>query len=91
MDTILPQEQWGYHTRTIARGILGEPSKIREEFEEFMDAINQDAKIMALIELSDLIGAIDAYLKQHEPGTEISDLIRMAEITQRAFRNGHRD
>lgn len=80
----------GYHLATIERGALGEASKIREETEEFLDAVAQDAHIMALVELSDLYGAIDAYLQRHAPGTTMEDLAKMAAITRRAFESGRR-
>ena len=48
----------GYHLRKIAKGSPGEASKIKEELEEFLDAVDQGVKIMALVELSDLYGAI---------------------------------
>jgi hypothetical protein len=80
----------GYHIKTIARGTFGEASKVREEVEEFIDACDQECKIMALVELSDLLGAIKEYLRVHFPGIEIKDLDTMSNITARAFRNGHR-
>lgn len=80
----------GYHIKHIEKGILGEPSKIREELEEFMDAVDQDVSIMALVELSDLVGAIEAYLKKYHPQITVDDLKKMSEVTCRAFMNGHR-
>lgn len=46
----------GYHTRKIEKGVVGEASKIREEFEEFMDAVEQNNRVMELVELSDMVG-----------------------------------
>ena len=80
----------GYHTTIIPRGIYGEVSKILEEVNELKDAIRQGAKIMELCELSDIIGAIDGYLKNHHPGTSMNDLIKMASLTARAFEVGER-
>ena len=80
----------GYHLRDIPRGTFGYPSKIKEETEEFMDAHEQGCSIMALVELSDLYGAIKEYLKRHHPTVTMEDLERMSEITARAFENGHR-
>jgi len=51
----------GYHLREIKKGELGQFSKIEEEFEEFLDAIEQKNPIMALVELSDMMGAIEHY------------------------------
>jgi hypothetical protein len=80
----------GYHLADIKRGSLGEVSKIREEVDELQDAVDQDCKIMQLVELSDLYGAIQRYLIRHHPGITMSDLKIMSGITARAFRNGHR-
>jgi hypothetical protein len=78
----------GYHKKIIQKGVLGEPSKIREEFEEFMDSIEQDNPVMALIELSDLIGAIEAYAEKNN--ITLEHLINMKNATKRAFETGHR-
>lgn len=80
----------GYHVRQIARGVLGEASKILEEAEEFRDALEQGVELMALIELSDMQGAIRAYLQKHHPSLTMDDLRRMNDVTRRAFENGHR-
>lgn len=79
----------GYHLKKIKKGKFGEWSKIREEFEECQDSVQQGAKVMLLVELSDLLGAIDAYVKkQHNMG--IKDLHKMAKLTSRAFKSGRR-
>lgn len=80
----------GYHLARIPKGEVGEPSKILEETLEFMDAVRQDCAVMALVELSDLQGAISAWLAKRHPTLALSDLQAMASITERAFRNGHR-
>lgn len=80
----------GYHLKPIAKGQIGESSKIKEEVEELIDAEEQGAKIMALVELSDLYGAIELYLEKHHPDTTMNDLKVMSEITQRAFKSGER-
>lgn len=80
----------GYHLKKIEKGELGEISKIREEVEELIDAWEQNARIMELVELSDLIGAIDAFLARHHPGYSYDDLRIMNGITARAFKNGAR-
>lgn len=56
----------GYHLINIEKGCNGEPSKIIEEIIELIDAESQNAKIMALIELSDLLGAIELYVNKYE-------------------------
>lgn len=84
------QENPGYHIRKIPRGEMGKSSKILEEVMELIDAEEQNCKIMALVELSDLVGAIEAYLERNHPSIELRDLIEMTDITKRAFKNGYR-
>ena len=79
-----------YHLKDIPRGEYGEFSKIKEELLELEDALDQDAKIMALAELSDLVGAIEGYVEKHFDGLYLSDLIIMSKITRRAFESGRR-
>jgi hypothetical protein len=81
---------YGYHKAKIPRGELGEFSKIKEEVLELEDALDQDNKIMALVELSDLYGAIKLYLKKHHKGVKIKDLKTMNDATARSFMMGHR-
>lgn len=80
----------GYHVSKIDRGEYGEASKVLEEAQEFVDAVQQGVSIMALVELSDLLGAIDGYLLRHHPHLSRKDLEAMTRATARAFRNGHR-
>ena len=80
----------GYHLAVIERGTFGEPSKILEEAAEFKDAIAQGCHLMALVELSDLIGAVEGFLASRHPSLTLDDLRSMSNITQRAFRNGRR-
>jgi hypothetical protein len=80
----------GYHITTIPKGVVGESSKILEEVLELQDAELQNASVMALVELSDMIGAVELYLDRHHPSVTLEDLIIMSRITQRAFRNGYR-
>lgn len=86
MDALAP----GYHLKQIDKGVLGEASKVREEVEEFIDAVEQGVSIMALVELSDLIGAVSAFLEKHHPEIKIQDLVAMSDVTSRAFKNGRR-
>lgn len=80
----------GYHLRDITRGEVGEVSKILEEAYELLDAQAQGVKIMQLVELSDLVGAIQCYLDRHHPGTGWKDLVDMSLVTKRAFQSGAR-
>jgi hypothetical protein len=80
----------GYHLRHIDRGVFGEASKIVEEIHEFEEALEQGADLMALIELSDCIGAMKAWLANKHPSMTLEQLEHFSNITQRAFRNGRR-
>lgn len=80
----------GYHIVPIKKGVLGEVSKIQEEIEELLDAEKQGCKIMAILELADVIGAIEAYLEKNHSSITLEDLLAMSKITKRAFTNGHR-
>jgi hypothetical protein len=81
----------GYHQVEIPRGKFGEISKIGEEFLELKDAVDQNNRIMALLELSDLIGAIEGFV-EHEFNNTVSfdDLLKMKDATHRAFKEGKR-
>ncbi len=80
----------GYHVTEIEKGELGELSKVREELAELFDAELQGAAVMELCEASDLIGALRAWLTRHHPGRTLDDLIKMADLNERAFRSGRR-
>ena len=83
-------KKYGYHVTDIPRGEIGHSSKILEEVLELMDAERQGCRVMALVELADLIGAVEAYLKHHAAGMTLDDLRAMSAITRRAFENGFR-
>lgn len=55
--------KYGYHILNIEKGIPGKASKIVEEAFEFLDAENQQCKLMCLIELSDLLGALRLFFQ----------------------------
>lgn len=78
----------GYHIKKIDKGVLGEFSKIREEFLEAEDAIEQGNKVMLLVELCDMIGAIEAFVSGYNISLE--DLLKMKDATKRAFLDGSR-
>ena len=79
---------YGYHKVKIQKGTIGEISKIEEELAELKDAIAQDNKIMVLCELSDLYGALEAYVENQN--TTMEDVIKMSNATKRAFKDGFR-
>jgi len=78
----------GYHLKQIEKGNLGEISKIREEFEELMDANEQKNPVLEICELCDLLGAIEAYAKKWN--LTLRDLNNMKEATIKAFKDGTR-
>lgn len=80
----------GYHLVDIPKGVVGMPSKINEEVAEFNDALAQGNPVMAIHELSDLYGAMEAWLQSHHPSITMEDLKTMSDTTKRAFRSGHR-
>ncbi len=79
----------GYHKTKIQKGVLGEHSKITEEYEEFIDALSSNNPVMGLVELSDLIGAIEAYSDKRY-GISLPQLLNMTRATQSAFQDGSR-
>jgi hypothetical protein len=81
----------GYHLTKIEKGVYGEFSKIVEEIHELIDAHGQENRVMELVELSDLICAIEAYIKkQYKDSVTIHDLVIHSAATQRAFACGDR-
>lgn len=86
----MESNNYGYHKKTIQKGILGEFSKIKEELEELEDALDQNNQIMALVELSDLYGAISMFLEKYHPSISMEDVKEMHLATKRSFLLGHR-
>lgn len=80
----------GYHIKDIRKARFGTFEKIIEEFEELKDAKDQDCTVMVLNEMSDLIGAMEGYLKEQNINVSLDDLIKMKDITKRVFENGRR-
>lgn len=78
----------GYHKKEITKGVLGEFSKIKEEFEELEDAVEQKDSILTLCELSDMIGAIEEYLKRWN--MNLDTLKNFSDKTKSAFKEGKR-
>lgn len=56
----MKSENPGYHINVIKKGVYGQISKVMEEFDEVMDSWEQKSPIMAMVELSDMLGAIEA-------------------------------
>ena len=78
----------GYHVNKIPKGVLGENSKIVEEFLELQDAYEQGNIILQICEMCDLIGAIEA--KARVFNLTLQDLVVMKDATKQAFLDGER-
>jgi hypothetical protein len=78
----------GYHKKEIEKGVIGEFSKITEEYQELQDAHEQQNKVLQICELTDLIGAIEEYAKQFN--LTIEDLKSFSDMTKSAFKEGKR-
>lgn len=79
----------GYHTIEIDKGVLGEFSKIKEEFQEAEDGFNQENPILVLCELADILGAIESFVENNF-NLSLEDLIKMKDLTKSAFQDGTR-
>lgn len=77
-----------YHKVEIQKGVVGEFSKIREEFEELQDAESQECKGLIICELCDLVGAIEEYAKKYN--MTLADLKQFSDMTKSAFLEGKR-
>jgi hypothetical protein len=78
----------GYHKTEIKKGVMGQFSKITEEYLELKDAFDQGSKVLILCELCDLIGAIEGYAEHYN--LTLKDLIQMKDLTKSAFDEGKR-
>jgi hypothetical protein len=79
----------GYHKRAIViEGTFGEVSKIEEELDELKEAFEQDNKILALVEIADLYGALEAVAEKL--GVNMEDVAKMSAATKRSFQSGER-
>ncbi len=88
-STIRCIKKSGYHNSIIPKHEVGTFYKILEEVEELKDAKLSGNKIMELVEISDILGAIEMYTKK-KYNISLQDLDVMNKTTQRAFINGRR-
>ena len=72
-----------YHLINIHKHNHNSPFKLMEETYEFLDSMAQNNKIMAAVELSDLLGAIKA--QAEKLNLTLNDLEIMSNTTVRAF------
>jgi len=87
---ILEKSQPGYHINHIPKSKIGSLDKIFEELMECFDAEQQNDKIMLLVELSDLYGALESFMQFNFPSFSIDDLKNTSHTTKRAFISGRR-
>jgi hypothetical protein len=78
----------GYHKRNIARGEIGKISKVQEELDEYLDAQEQGIKIMEMLELSDIYGALESVAETYN--LTMDDLKLMSDRTKESFKSGER-
>lgn len=78
----------GYHKIEIKKGVYGEFSKIREEFEELQDSVGQGNKILIICELTDLVGAIEEFALKY--GVTLNELKNFSDLTKSAFKDKKR-
>lgn len=79
----------GYHTKKIEKGTIGHFSKIKEEFQEAEDAFEQSDEILIICELSDMVGAIEEYVKRWN--LDLISLKKFSDKTKSAFKEGKRN
>jgi hypothetical protein len=79
----------GYHKKEITKGLIGEFSKIKEEFLELEDSFEENDKILQICELTDLIGAIEEY-SNNKFNISLEDLIIFSNKTKSAFKENKR-
>jgi len=78
----------GYHINKIPRGEYGSVSKILEEVYELIDARQQNVRIMEMLELSDIYGALEAVVEKYN--LSMDDLKAMSDRTKESFKSGER-
>lgn len=71
------------HTCVIRKGELGQLSKIQEELDEASDALEQGNKILFLVELADIYGALAAVAARS--GITMEDLKIQADSKSKTF------
>lgn len=78
---------FGYHTIFIEKGEYGEFSKVKEEFDELKDAFeNRKSNVLAICELSDLYGAMEAFAEK-TLHISMSEVVKFAELTKEVYKN----
>ncbi len=76
-----------FHKKHINKGVIGEFSKVREEFEELEDAFEQKDMILMMVELADLYGAIEEFAGE-KFGITMSDIKSFSDKTKSMYVDG---
>lgn len=81
-----------YHKKPILKGDYGKSSKIIEEVREYEEAVRENATLVALCELADIKGAVDAliekFLREHVISKQAIE--RFSRQTRESFSIGKR-
>lgn len=78
----------GYHLRNFVKEDYMSAYKIKEETQEFLDAVEQNDKLLQLCEMSDLIQAIEDYAISM--GVDFDDLRKFGKKTSNAYQSKKR-
>lgn len=77
-----------YHKLKIHKHHHNSPYKIQEEFNEYIDSLATNNKVMAIQELSDLYGVIENEAEKFN--LTMNDLAIMSNVTKQVFESGYR-
>ncbi len=84
-DKINIKKEFKWHNKDIEKGVYGEFSKVIEETQEASDALEQNNYLMYLIELSDIVGAIEGIAENYNLSLE--DLINFSNKVKESKKN----
>lgn len=90
LSQVLHTQEKSYHQKDIPKAKFGTMQKIEEEFLELYDAHYQKNKILELVELADLYGAIKGYVNKNYKNISFKQIINFAKLTEKAFTSGKR-
>lgn len=84
-DYINLNKGFSWHNRKIKKGEYGEVSKVEEELDEAKEALEQGNRLMFLIELSDIVGAVEGIIEKY--GLSLEDLIKFSDKVKESKKN----
>ena len=78
-------ENYGYHTKRIDKGVYGDFSKVKEEFEELEDAWNNRKSVaLTICELADLYGSMKAFAEK-TLNIPMEEIVKFSELTDEVY------